>query len=268
MHVAVTGASSGIGEAIAREYLARGAQVTLVARRADRLRAIADGAGGRAHVAAADLSDVEHATDWIAGAEAAFGPIDVLVNNAGASMVHATMSTDWAEARTLLTLNVLTPFKLTLAVGPGMVARGRGSIVDISSVAALAPQPYFFFYNASKAALAAASESLRGELRTHGVHVVTVYPGPVRTPMGDANFAVFAPSIARFTPTGDVETLARLVARAVEKKKPRIVYPRVYAVTRWLPWLARWAIDRSMPPMLRPRQTVAFGAGADSRSAG
>jgi short-subunit dehydrogenase len=265
MHVAVTGASSGIGEAIAREYLARGARVTLVARRADRLQVIANGGGGRTHVAAADLSAVERATDWIAGAEAALGPIDVLVNNAGASMVHATMSTEWTEARTLLALNVLTPFKLTLAVGPGMVARGRGAIVDISSVAALAPQPYFFFYNASKAALAAASESLRGELRAHGVHVLTVYPGPVHTLMADANFAVFAPSVARLTPTGDTATLARLVARAVEKRKPRVVYPRVYAVTRWFPWLARWAIDRTMPPMLRPRTTVAFGA--DSRSA-
>jgi len=74
-----------------------------------------------------------------------------------------------------------------------------------------------------------------------------------------------APSVARFTPTGDTGTLARLVARAVEKKKPRVVYPRVYAVTRWFPWLARWAIDRALPPMLRPRTTVAFGA--DSRSA-
>jgi short-subunit dehydrogenase len=260
MHVAVTGASSGIGEAIAREYLSRGDSVTLVARRADRLQAVAKESGGRAHVASADLADVERATDWIAGAEEQLGPIDVLVNNAGASMVHPTMSTDWNEAKTLLALNVLTPFRLTCALGPAMIERGRGSIVDIASVAALAPQPGFFFYNASKAALSAASESLRGELRQHGVHVVTVYPGPVRTAMADANFAVFDPSVARLTPTGDTRTLAKLVARAVEKKKPRVIYPGVYAVTRWFPWLARWAIDRRMPPMLRPRTTVAFDA--------
>jgi short-subunit dehydrogenase len=260
MHVAVTGASSGIGEAIAREYLSRGAAVTLVARRADRLQAIAAEAGERTHVATADLADVERATDWIAASEARLGPIDVLVNNAGASMVHPTMSTDWNEAKTLLALNVLTPFKLTCTLGPQMIARGRGCIVDVASVAALAPQPGFFFYNASKAALSAASESLRGELRKHGVHVVTVYPGPVRTPMADANFAAFDPSVARMTPTGDTRTLAKLVARAVDRRKPRVIYPRVYAVTRWFPWLARWAIDRRMPPMLRPRATIAFDA--------
>src|SRR5207237_5923778 len=104
--------------------------------------------------------------------------------------------------KALFALNVLTPFKLTCTLGPGMMTRGRGCIVDIASVAALAPQPGFFFYNALKAALSAASESLRGELRGHGVHVLTVYPGPVRTPMADANFAVFGPSVARLTPTG------------------------------------------------------------------
>ena len=258
MHVAVTGASSGIGEAIAREYLSRGDSVTLVARRADRLRAIAAESNGKAHAAAADLSDVEHCTDWIAAAEARLGPIDVLVNNAGASMVHPTMSTDWNEARTLIALNVLTPFRLTCALGPAMIARGKGCIVDIASVAALAPQPGFFFYSASKAALSAGSESLRRELRDHGVHVVTVYPGPVHTAMAQANFDVFDPSVAKMTPTGDTQTLARLVADAVEKKRARVIYPRVYSLARWFPALARWVLDRGAPPLLRPRTTIAF----------
>jgi short-subunit dehydrogenase len=260
MHVAVTGASSGIGEAIAREYLSRGDSVTLVARRGDRLQAIAREAGGQAHVVAADLADVDHATDWIPSAEARLGPIDVLVNNAGASMVHPTLSTDWNEAEALLTLNVLTPFKLTCVLGPRMVARGRGCIVDIASVAALAPQPGFFFYSASKAALSAGSESLRSELRSQGVHVLTVYPGPVHTPMADANFATMDPSVARMAPTGDAATLAKLVARAVEKRKPRLIYPRIYTVTRLFPWLARWYLDHSAPPIVRPRTTIAFDA--------
>jgi short-subunit dehydrogenase len=207
---------------------------------------------------ATNLADVEHACDWIDAAESALGPIDVLVNNAGASLVHAIADTEWREAEALLRLNVLTPFKLTCALAPRMIARGRGCIVDISSVSALAPQPGFFFYNASKAALAAGSESLRAELRAHGVHVLTVYPGPVRTPMAAANFAVFDDALARFAPTGDAGVLARLVANAVEKRRARIIYPRVYVLARYFPALARWVIDHVMPPMRRPRTTTAF----------
>jgi short-subunit dehydrogenase len=139
-----------------------------------------------------------------------------------------------------------------------MIARGHGCIVDIASVAALAPQPGFVFYNASKAALASASESLRAELRRYGVHVLTVYPGPVHTPMAHANFAVFDPAVARFTPTGDARVLAGLIARAVENKQPRLIYPRIYTLARWLPALARWLSDRMTPAMKRPRTTLAF----------
>lgn len=258
MHIVITGASSGIGEALALEYLSRGDSVTLVARRTELLRAIANGAPERTHVVGCDLTDVDHACDFLPTAEAALGPIDVLINNAGASLVHPTVDTDWSEAESLFRLNVLTPFKLTCTLAPQMIARGRGCIVDISSVAGLAPQPGFFFYNASKAALAAGSESLRAELREGGVHVVTVYPGPVRTPMADANFAVFDSRVKRATPTGDVRVLARLVARAVERKHARVIYPRVYAVTRWFPWLARWVLDRAAPPLKNPRMTVSF----------
>jgi short-subunit dehydrogenase len=258
MHVAITGSSSGIGEALAREYLARGTRVTLLARRRERLQAIAGESNENTHLVGIDLSRVEEACDWIEGAQAKLGPIDVLVNNAGASMVHPTVATDWPEAETLLRLNVLTPFKLTCALAPQMLARGHGCIVDISSVAALAPPPGFFFYNASKAALAAASESLRAELRRGGVHVLTVYPGPVRTPMADANFAVFGATTARLTPTGDARVLARLIANAVERRRPRVIYPRVYSLARFFPTLARLVVDHGTPSMRRPRVHVAF----------
>lgn len=260
MHVAITGASSGIGEALAREYVRRGAAVTLIARREERLRAFARREGGAVHVCSTDLSDVTRATEWIAPAEAALGPIDVLVNNAGASMVHPTAETDWNAAETLVRLNVLAPFKLTCAVAPRMMARGTGCIVDVASAAALAPQQGLFFYSASKAALAAGSECLRAELRSAGVHVVTVYPGPVKTPMADANFAVFAPSVARFTPTGTAEELARRVVHAVERKTDRVIYPRIYALARWLPAFARWVLDHTMPAMERPRHVLEFDA--------
>ena len=260
MHVAITGASSGIGEALARRYIARGTDVTLVARRGDRLREIATGAPARVHTVTADLSDVAHVTDWIESAVARLGPIDVLVNNAGASMIHPTPDTDWNAAEELFRLNVLAPLKLTCTLLPGMIARGSGCIVDIASVAALGAQPGFFVYGASKSALASASESLRLELRGTGVHVVTVYPGPVRTPMAQANFDVYPPSVARRTPTGDAAELARMIARAVERREPRVVYPGIYAIAGWLPRFLVQSIRLGGLTMERPRNVVAFEA--------
>lgn len=264
MHVVITGASSGIGEALAREYLARGASVTLVARRAALLQNIAQSAPGRVHVVVSDLTDTERACDFLDGAERALGPIDVLINNAGASMVHRTVDTVWEQADALFRLNVLTPFKLTIAVAPRLLSRGQGCIVDVASVSALAPTPGFFFYSASKAALAAGSESLREELRRGGVHVLTVYPGPVHTPMADANFAALDPTLAKRMPTGDTRTLARLIADAVVKRKPRVIYPRVYTFTRYLPALARWLVDRSSPEIKTPRVQLAFVQAEDT----
>ena len=253
MHVAITGASSGIGRALAQNYLSNGAKVTMLARRLEHMRETAGPMSGQANFVVADLGNTEDACHWVDDAEALFGPIDILINNAGASMVHPTIETDWTAAQGLIQLNVLTPFKLTCTLAPRMVARRSGCIVDIASAAALAPQPGFFFYNASKAALSAASESLREELRPYGVHVLTVYPGPIHTPMGDANFSVFDPHLARWTPTGDPKVLAKLIANAVEKRRPRVIYPRVYALARWLPALSRWAVDRFTPPMKHPR---------------
>ena len=150
MHVAVTGASAGIGEAIAREYGRAGASVTLVARRKERLDAIAKEMGGKTAVFAVDLSDSSKACDWIAAAEAALGPIDVLVNNAGAQIVGATDEADVDKGEEILRLNVFTPMRLTRAVLPGMLARGFGAIVDVASMAGLTPMPGMFYYNAAK----------------------------------------------------------------------------------------------------------------------
>ncbi len=254
MHVLVTGASSGIGEAIAREYLERGASVTLVARRRDRLETIAAAApAGRTLVIAADLSDHERVPAVIAEAEGALGPIDVLVNNAGVQIVGPTQYTDWAAGEQVLRVNVLAPLRMTLAVLPGMIARKRGCIVDVSSMAALAPTPGMFFYNASKGALAAASEGLRAEIAPHGVHVVTVYPGPVTSDMETAARTAFEPSTAvERVPTGTPVGLARLVVAAVEQRQARVIYPRVYALSRHFPGATRWFVDRFAPALKMP----------------
>ncbi|HEY1694163.1 MAG TPA: SDR family NAD(P)-dependent oxidoreductase [Polyangiaceae bacterium] len=251
MHVVITGASSGIGEALAREYLKRGASVTLVARRKALLEAIAEDHPGLCHVVEADLADYANADAWVEGAIAALGPIDVLVNNAGVQIVRSTVETTWDEAERQIRLNTLAPFKLTKRVLPDMIARGRGTIVDVSSSAALAPTPGMFFYSASKAAIGAASESLRGELRKTGVHVVTVYPGPVRTAMEASGRAAYEETWAMrtFTPTGDAAVLGRKIADAVASRRARIIYPALYALTRHFPNLTRFVMDRFTPPL-------------------
>jgi short-subunit dehydrogenase len=261
MHVVITGASSGIGEALAREYLRRGASLTLVARRRGKLEELAQGHAERCHVVEADLVDYAHACDWVGGAVAKLGPIDVLVNNAGVQIVARTIDTSVEEAERMLQLNVLSPFRLTKRVLPDMIARRSGTIVDISSMAAIGPTPGMFFYNASKAALAAASESLRGELRGTGVHVLTVYPGPVRTPMETAGRAAYKETalMRLLTPVGDAEVLARKIARGVASRRARIVYPGIYALARHFPNLSRFMLDRFTPPIKAAPAQLAEG---------
>jgi short-subunit dehydrogenase len=250
MHVVVTGASSGIGEAIAREYLNRGAKVTLIARRRDRLDQLAESARGRTHVVQADLGNPEVAFSWIDAAEEAMGPIDVLVNNAGVQIVKSVLETSWEEGERLLVLDLHTPLRLTQLVLKRMVPRKSGTIVDIASMAALGPTPGMFFYNAAKAGLAAASEALRAEMKPHGIHVVTVYPGPVTSDMEAAGRAAYTETAAsKYTPTGTPDVLAKLIASAVDKKRPRVVYPRLYAISRHFPNATRWALDVLTPPL-------------------
>jgi short-subunit dehydrogenase len=252
MHVAITGASSGIGATLAKELARHGHAITLVARREDLLRALAaELAPAKVHVAPWDLSDPTRADGWIGAAEDALGPIDVLVNNAGVQIVAPTAAVDPAEGDRLLAIDLLSPLRLTRAVLPGMLARRRGTIVDVSSMAGLAPTPGMTHYNAAKAGLAAASESLRGELRGTGVHVVTVYPGIIAsTEMAKAALEKYEPSkLLSAFPRGTEEELARLVRVAIDKKHARVIYPRSGAMSRWFPGATRWLMDRFTPPL-------------------
>lgn len=263
MHVILTGASSGIGEAIAKEYLRRGASLTMVARRKDKLTELSQGHEKRCHVVEADLTDYARATDFVDGAIEALGPIDVLINNAGVQIVKAAVLTPWEDAERMMHLDLFTPLKLTHHILPAMIARQSGTIVDIASMAAIAPTPGMFFYNAAKGGLAAASEGLRGELRHTGVHVMTVYPGPVRTPMEEAGRKAYVETTAMklLTPTGDADVLARKICDGVASRRHRIVYPASYGFSRHFPNLTRFILDRMTPPLKAlPESTKPRGA--------
>jgi short-subunit dehydrogenase len=256
MHALVTGASSGIGEGLVRALARAGYDVTLVARREAELARVAASlpSSAKHHVLAADVSELERLDALIARAEDALGPLDVLVNNAGLQIVAPTLEVDPSEAERLLTVNVLAPFRLTRAALARMIPRARGTIVDVSSMSALAPTPGMYHYSASKAAIAAASECLRAEVRKHGVHVVTVYPGPIETPMASAAVDRYPSDPTAALPVGDVDTLAALVLAAIRKKRARVIYPRPYALARMFPGITRIVMDRfsPMPKALPP----------------
>lgn len=249
MHAFVTGASAGIGEALAKRLAAAGYDLTLVARRASELQRVAEQlpAGAKVRAQVADVSELSSLASVVRRAEDELGPVDVLVNNAGIQIVALTHEVTPAQGERLLTVNVLAPFRLTQAVLPGMIERGRGTIVDIASLAALAPTLGMYHYSASKAALAAASEALRAEVAPQGIHVVTVYPGPVRTKMAQAAVDRYAEDPTGILPVGNTAALARLVVRAIERRKARVIYPRAYVLARMFPGITRWVMDRMSP---------------------
>ncbi len=249
MHVLVTGASSGIGEGIARVFAQAGYDVTLVARREAELARVAGELPTTVEhaIEVADVTELDGLDALLGRAEERLGPIDVLVNNAGVQIVAATESVDPAAGERLFAVNVLAPFRLTHAALARMIPRRSGTIVDISSMSALAPTPGMYHYSASKAAIAAGSESLRAEVREHGIHVVTVYPGPVETPMANAAVARYAKDPTGPLPVGDTITLAELILAAVRKKRARVIYPRPYALARMFPGLTRIFMDRFSP---------------------
>ena len=183
----VTGASSGIGRAIALTLAARGATVVGLARRKDLLdelgTALTRGrAGGTTR--ACDVSDADALRACLGAIESEHGRLDILVNNAGVDLMLPVPGGDDATVHRVFDVNFFAAVAATLAVVPGMAARGFGIIVNTSSDSARAPEPRQGAYAASKAALSAFSESVAHEVADRGVHVHVLYPGWVPTAMG------------------------------------------------------------------------------------
>ena len=198
----VTGASSGIGEQFARQLAAGGTDLILVARRADRLTALAEELAGRygvrADVLAADLADPAARAPVEERVAAAQDPVDLVVNNAGYGTTGAFATLPLSGELAEIEVNVLSVVRLTHAALPGMIDRGRGGILNVASTAALTPAPQNATYCGTKAYVIAFSEALHGEVRRHGVHVSVLVPGLTRTEFqSTANYdAGWAPSFA------------------------------------------------------------------------
>ena len=188
----ITGASSGIGAAFARAYAARGHDLALVARRADRLEALATelstAFGIDAFAIAQDLSDVDAPEVVLAKVAARGRVVDVLVNNAGFSIAQSFAATPWVQQREFLITLVVSACGLAHGVIPGMVERGRGAIINVASLAGFAPGVAgHTLYPGAKSLAISFSQALAAELKGTGVKVTAICPGFTQTEFAQAN---------------------------------------------------------------------------------
>lgn len=253
-HVLITGASSGLGAGMARHFAALNCNISLVARRKALLEALAEELDTETFVRVADLSELEDCGPLIDEVTEALGPIDVLINNAGVQYVEPYVGVSDERVERLFTVDLLAPLRLQRRVLQDMLPRRQGTIVNISSMAGIIATPGMCHYNGAKAALASCSESLRVELSGSGVNILTVYPGPVTSPMETAARMTFGDSfVTRHIPTGTAEGLASCVEKAVRRGSARVIYPRSYAVSRYMRVISQWLTDRSTPKLKLPQ---------------
>jgi hypothetical protein len=241
-HALVTGASSGIGAAIAREYSRRGKPLVLVARRTDRLEALARELGVNApcHVLTADLAQVDAARRLFDETQARGLFVDTLVNNAGYGVPGRYLSSDWKTHADFIQVMITSVAELTHLYLPGMEAAGRGRILNVASLAGLVPASAgHTLYGATKAWLIRFSECLALESGPRGVHVTALCPGFTYSEFHDVNGMRGKISKMPKFLWLDSDQVARMGVDAVEAGRTRVVTGHVNrliaALSKYLP---------------------------------
>ncbi|HEV3261246.1 MAG TPA: SDR family NAD(P)-dependent oxidoreductase [Gemmataceae bacterium] len=241
--VVITGASSGIGQALARVLAAEGCKVGLVARRKDKLDALAEEirhAGGTAATAIADVGDRVQTLAAIGEVRSKLGPVDVLVANAGVGTPTTLEPLNVADVESMTRVNYLGVVYAIEAVLPEMLQRGQGHLAAVSSLAGYTGLPGESGYCASKAAVISFMNGLRIQLRNRGIAVTTICPGFVRTPMTDVMHAPMPWMM-------EAEQAARRIARALRRRRKVYNFPWQTTLlaksTRWLP---DWIVARAL----------------------
>ena len=237
----ITGASSGIGGALAIELAKRGAKLGLVARRAEALTEVAhsiEASGGRALVLPADVRDAASLRQAAERLQSSLGPVDVLIANAGIGPTRDAAEIDADEVSSVININVVGASNSVAAVMPQMIARGKGRLVVISSLAAYRGLPKSAAYCASKAAVSAFFESLRLDLEPKGIAVTIIHPGFIKTPLTSGRDAQM-PFLM------ELDYAVHKIVRAIEKRKKSYAFPwQLATIVRAGMFMPIWMYDR------------------------
>jgi short-subunit dehydrogenase len=270
--VVITGASMGIGEAIAREFVEAGASAVLSSRDLGRTEEARARVGHPERTLAA-ACDVRKRADLEALLKAAldrFGCVDVWVNNAGYGLLDAVATMDVAECRALFDTNLFGTIEGMQVVTPVLKAQGSGTIINISSVAGHIPVPYMAAYSATKFAMNAIGKAAGVELRGTGVNVMTVCPGYIGTNFGDNT--VQGRERKRLNTAANTGATAEVVARATLhgylKRKREVFVPWKYGLAAWLYRFLPGLVERQMAQRLRPAEEVYAAAAAARKKQG
>lgn len=247
--ILVTGASSGIGEAVARLFAREGYRVSMGARRLERLQALADeieSAGGQSIAVQSDLTRFEDIQRLISETLDQFGQIDVLLNNAGFGRIKWLEELDPMEdIQAQLQINLITTILVAREVLPHMIQRRSGHIINMGSMGGLVATPTYTIYSASKFGVRGFTEALRREVSVYDVHVSGIYPGAVNTEFKqhagiDRKTGQTTPESLRLEP----EEVARGVLSVVRRPRRELIIPWQMRLTVWMNILFPGIVDR------------------------
>jgi short-subunit dehydrogenase len=264
--VVITGASMGIGEALARTFVQENCKVVLSARDPARLEAARARVGSleRTLAIACDVRNREEIDSLLGLTLHNFGRVDIWINNAGFGLQDSVAAMDMRACRDMFDTNLFGAIECMQAVIPVMKRQGGGMIINISSVAGHIPLPYSAAYSATKFALNAIGKGARMELRASGVHVMTVCPGYITTAFSEnAVKGKDRMRVGGSKKRGGIsaERVAAAVVNACRTEKREVIVPWQHHISvkfyQLFPWLVEWVMSRSVGPAERPAEIEA-----------
>lgn len=240
---AITGGAQGIGKAIARALVAEGMSVAIGDLDLPLAEATAAELGDRVAAFDLDVTSLESVTRFVAAAEEAFGPLDVMVNNAGIMLVGELVKEDERATDLQIDVNVRGVLNGCKAAVASMADRGDGHIVNIASAAGKVALPRLVTYTGTKHAVIGITDSLRPELAAQGIQVSAIMPVPVKTRLGAELGRSFIPPV-------EADDVARQVVKVLKRRSNEAFVPSylelIHASTRWLPSPARDLVTRGL----------------------